>query len=96
MATFPLAARPVVLVYISRNVWVSPSGIFTKVHVDFIRAVVGLDRIIWAVDYPFLDLDGTRAFLDELDMDEAEMRQITHENAERLFKLPVSSSEELV
>lgn len=71
-----------------RNVWVAPSGIFHKAHFNFVREVVGLDRIVWAVDYPYLELEGTRAFLDELDLSESEMHQITHANAERLFHLP--------
>ncbi len=73
-----------------RNVWVAPSGIFHKAHFDFVREIVGLDRVIWAVDYPFIELDGTRDFLDELNLTEAEKRQVMHSNAERLFDLPAA------
>lgn len=71
-----------------RHVWVTPSGIFDKAHFNFVRTTVGLDRIVWSVDYPFLGLDGTRAFLGELALPEADLRAVTHTNAERLFSLP--------
>lgn len=70
------------------NVWVTPSGLFHRPHFEFIRDVVGLDRVIWSVDYPYLTLDGTRAFLDRLTLDNTEKHLITHANAEKLFKLP--------
>jgi Amidohydrolase len=46
-----------------RHVWVTPSGMFGLPHFEFIHKVIGADRIIWSVDYPFLTLDGTQEFL---------------------------------
>ncbi|MBB2748849.1 UNVERIFIED_ORG: putative TIM-barrel fold metal-dependent hydrolase [Microbispora rosea subsp. rosea] len=79
-------SRTITEVYRS-NVWVTPSGMFHRPQFDFVRAVVGLDRLVWSVDYPFLHLDGTREFLDELDITPEEREKITHLNAERLFGL---------
>ncbi|MEV4805621.1 amidohydrolase family protein [Nonomuraea sp. NPDC049421] len=69
------------------HVWVTPSGMYQRPQFDFVRAVVGLDRLIWSVDYPFLRLDGTREFIDGLGLTPDEREQITHRNAERLFGL---------
>ncbi|GAA3089295.1 amidohydrolase family protein [Nonomuraea salmonea] len=69
------------------HVWVTPSGMYQRPQFDFVRAVVGLDRVIWSVDYPFLRLDGTREFIDGLGLTPDEREQITHRNAERLFGL---------
>jgi uncharacterized protein len=44
------------------HVWVTPSGLFDLPHFQFIHTVIGADRIIWSVDYPYLTLDGTREF----------------------------------
>ncbi|WP_424748817.1 amidohydrolase family protein, partial [Mycobacterium sp.] len=41
----------------------------------------------WAVDYPYLSLDGTRKFLENLPITEDEAHKIAHRNAERLFNL---------
>ena len=46
-----------------------------------------IDRLIWAVDYPYLSLDGTRKFLESLPITEDEKHKIAHLNAERLFHL---------
>jgi len=56
-------------------------------HFEFIREVVGLDRLIWAVDYPYLTLDGTRKFLESLPITDDEAHKIAHGNAEELFHL---------
>jgi predicted TIM-barrel fold metal-dependent hydrolase len=69
------------------HIWVTPSGMFYEPHFDFIRAVVGIDRLIWAVDYPYLSLDGTRKFLENLPITEEEAHKVAHRNAERLFNL---------
>ena len=52
--------------YLERHVWVTPSGMFGLPHFEFIHEVIGADRIIWSVDYPFLTLDGTREFIEKL------------------------------
>ncbi len=69
------------------NVWITPSGMFHRAHFEFLRETIGLDRLIWSVDYPYLTLDGTRSFLDGLSLDSAEKHKITHGNAEKLFQL---------
>jgi predicted TIM-barrel fold metal-dependent hydrolase len=70
------------------HVWVTPSGMFDEPHVRFVRDTVGFDRLIWSTDYPYVSMDGTRSFLDRLSLTERERQQITHGNAETLFRLP--------
>lgn len=70
-----------------RHVWVTPSGIWGLPHFEFVHKVVGADRIIWSVDYPYLALDGTRAFLEELSVSHDDREKMTHLNAEKLFGL---------
>jgi predicted TIM-barrel fold metal-dependent hydrolase len=60
---------------------------FHRPQFDFVRTVIGLDRVIWSTDYPFVQLEGTQEFLDELDITPAERERITHGNAEHLFRL---------
>jgi hypothetical protein len=52
-----------------------------------VRDVVGVDRIIWSTDYPYVTMNGNRSFLDGLNLSEAERAQIMHGNAEKLFRL---------
>ena len=69
------------------HVWVTPSGMFYRPNFEFIRDVIGLDRLIWSVDYPYLSLDGTRKFLESLSLTEDQAHKIAHRNAEQLFGL---------
>jgi uncharacterized protein len=69
------------------HVWVTPSGLFDLPHFQFIHSVIGADRIIWSVDYPYLTLDGTREFLGELPISEEDREKIAHLNAEKLLSL---------
>jgi predicted TIM-barrel fold metal-dependent hydrolase len=70
-----------------RHVWVTPSGIGGLPHFEFVHQVVGADRIIWSVDYPYLALDGTRAFIEELPVSQEDREKMAHLNAEELFRL---------
>jgi Amidohydrolase/Major Facilitator Superfamily len=69
------------------HVWVTPSGLFDLLHFQFIHTVIGADRIIWSVDYPYLTLDGTREFLGKLPVSEQDREKIAHLNAEKLTLL---------
>jgi predicted TIM-barrel fold metal-dependent hydrolase len=70
-----------------RHVWVTPSGMFGLPHFEFIHKVIGADRIIWSVDYPFLTLNGTREFIGKLPVSEDDREKMAHLNAEKLFNL---------
>ena len=48
---------------------------------------VGVDRIMFSVDYPHGSMAEARAFLDKLPVSTADRERIAHGNAERLFKL---------
>ena len=49
--------------------------------------VMGADRILYAVDYPFLERNDARAFLENAPISPADKEKIAHGNAEKLFKL---------
>lgn len=70
-----------------RNMW------FCMIDEEFgigVRDLIGVDRIFWESDYPHSSCiwPGTQALVDELfeGVPEDEARQITYENAERIFK----------
>lgn len=79
-------SRTITEMYLN-HVWVTPSGLFDLPHFQFIHTVIGADRIIWSVDYPYLTLDGTREFLAKLPVSEQDREKIAHLNAEKLFNL---------
>jgi predicted TIM-barrel fold metal-dependent hydrolase len=48
---------------------------------------VGVDRIMFSVDYPYCAMEESRAFLQNLPVSDADRARIAHGNAERLLKL---------
>jgi uncharacterized protein len=73
--------------YFHSNVHITTSGIFTAPPLYLSLAVVGADRIMFSVDYPYSPNEAGRAFLDKLSLAPADFEKITHGNAERLLKL---------
>lgn len=70
-----------------QHVYVTPSGMMSLPQFEFIYKVVGADRILYSVDYPYLTLAGARRFLETLPVDQEDKEKIGHKNAERLFRL---------
>jgi predicted TIM-barrel fold metal-dependent hydrolase len=48
---------------------------------------VGVGRIMFSVDYPYISMTESRAFLQQLPVSAADLERIAHGNAERLFGL---------
>jgi predicted TIM-barrel fold metal-dependent hydrolase len=48
---------------------------------------VGVDRIMFSVDYPYGSMEEARSFLQHLPVSEADRERIAHGNAERLLKV---------
>lgn len=69
------------------HVYVTPSGMLNLPHFEFIHKVVGADRIIYAIDYPYLTMTGARTFLEQLNISQEDKEKIAHRNAERLLRL---------
>jgi predicted TIM-barrel fold metal-dependent hydrolase len=72
---------------LQQQVHVTTSGYFTKPPFDCARAVLGLDRLMYSVDYPFSPNGKGKEFLAALGLDEGELAGLTHLHAERLLKL---------
>jgi predicted TIM-barrel fold metal-dependent hydrolase len=73
--------------YFHENVYITTSGLFTAPPLYLALEVVGADRILFAVDYPYSSNEQGREFLDKLALSPADFEKITHRNAERLLGL---------
>jgi hypothetical protein len=73
--------------YVQRNVWVTTSGMFSLPPVLCSIAVLGVDRVLFSVDYPFAaNLDGRR-LLDALPLSPTDQAKVAGGNAARLLRL---------
>lgn len=77
--------------YFHEHFHVTTSGYFTTPPFLCALQVVGADRILYSVDYPFSPTQAGRRFLDSLPLNPADMRKIAHQNAERLLKIPAKA-----
>lgn len=77
--------------YFHSNVHITTSGLFTVPPFSLLLQVVGADRILFSVDYPYSSNERGRAFLDQVSLNPEDLEKITHRNAERLLKLTASA-----
>lgn len=73
--------------YFLQQVYVTPSGMFTLPPFLLTLQIMGADRIMYAVDYPFIAGDQARAFLETAPISPADKEKIAHGNAEKLLKI---------
>ena len=73
--------------YFRSNIHITTSGLFTAPPLYLTLQVIGADRVMFSVDYPYASNEGGRAFLDNLSLAPTDFEKITHLNAERLLKL---------
>ncbi|HEY2507691.1 MAG TPA: amidohydrolase family protein [Streptosporangiaceae bacterium] len=71
--------------YFRRNFMITTSGMNWHPALAFCLEVVGADNIMWAIDYPYQDTEGSVRFLDDAPMPLADKHKIFHGNAERVF-----------
>ncbi len=73
--------------YFHENFYITTSGYFTDPPLLCALMVLGADRILFSVDYPFSDNTTARAFLDRAPLSPADREKVAHGNAEQLLRL---------
>ena len=73
--------------YFCENFYLTTSGYFTMPPFLCMQQVVGIDRIMFSVDYPFSPNTLGRKFLDNLAVSPGDLEKIAHRNAEKLLRL---------
>jgi predicted TIM-barrel fold metal-dependent hydrolase len=73
--------------YVLRHMWVTTSGMFSMPPTLCALSVLGVDRVLFSVDYPFSPNVRGREFLDALPIAPADKVKVAGANAEHLLKL---------
>jgi 2,3-dihydroxybenzoate decarboxylase len=81
------AARKSVADYFRANFHVTTSGHFSTPALIDAVAELGVERVMFSVDYPFEDCSEAAAWFDKAEISEADRRKIGRTNALKLFKL---------
>jgi len=83
--TYPAARKFVD--YFAENFWITTSGNFrTQSLIDAVLEV-GADRILFATDWPFENIDHAADWFDTASISDADRRKIGRTNAQSLFRL---------
>jgi len=83
-------ARREIADYVRENFYVTTSGNFSTTALALTIAELGVDRVMFSVDWPFEEIAHAAAWFDALDISEADKRKIGRTNAARLLKLNVN------
>ena len=84
----PLRRKP--SEYIRQNVYVTSSGMAWEPALSFTQSVLGVDRVMYAMDYPYQYDPSEVASMDALDLSPDDKRRFFQSNAESVFGLASS------
>jgi 5-carboxyvanillate decarboxylase len=81
----PLKRRP--SDYLKDNVHVTTSGMAWEPPILYAQSVLGVDRVLYAMDYPYQFVLEEVKVTDQLPIAEADKKKLYQSNAERVFRL---------
>lgn len=81
---FPVFPQKSPLEYFRQNIWVASSGNFSPEAFACTRDVLGVERIVFASDFPYEEIGKTVDFVRSCSRSESEMEQYFHVNALKL------------
>jgi 2,3-dihydroxybenzoate decarboxylase len=73
--------------YFRSNIWVTTSGMQWAPAIQFCISVLGIERVMYAMDYPYQFVPEEVKVTDELPVSEADRKKLYQDNAERVFRL---------
>lgn len=74
--------------YLQRNFAVTTSGMADSDVLDYCIGKLGAENILFAIDYPYEDSKTAVEFLVRTPLDDRQRALVSHENAQRLFRVP--------
>jgi hypothetical protein len=77
--------------YFYQHFYVTPSGLFTLPPFLLTLQIMGAERIMYSVDYPYVPDEQARSFLEDAPLSPTDREKIAHLNAERVLKLAPAS-----
>lgn len=90
----PAADRPAELpsTYLRNNVYITTSGLFSQPALTAAIASLGIDHVLFAIDYPYERSEEAVEFLRTAPLDPADLARVASGNADRLLRLPTPTA----
>ena len=73
--------------YFRRNFVFTTSGVEDPLALDYSITRMGVDNVLWAIDYPYQPMKPAVDFLDGASLSETDRHKLYHRNAERIFHI---------
>jgi 5-carboxyvanillate decarboxylase len=73
--------------YFKSNIWVTTSGMQWAPAIQFAISVLGIERVMYAMDYPYQFVPDEVKVTDQLPIGDANRKRLYQDNAEKVFKL---------
>ncbi len=73
--------------YFKTNIWITTSGVGWEPAIKFCQDVLGPDRVIYAMDYPYQASGDELAAYDGFDISPEHKKMLMQTNAEHVFRL---------
>lgn len=73
--------------YIRENMWITTSGMAWEPPILYAQSVLGVDRVLYAMDYPYQFVPEEVKVTDQLPISDADKKKLYQTNAEQVFSL---------
>jgi 5-carboxyvanillate decarboxylase len=73
--------------YFQDNFVITNSGVEDNLALRYSIDKLGIDNVMWAIDYPYQPMEPAVKFIENFPCTEAEMHALCHGNAERVFHI---------
>ena len=73
--------------YVKENIWVTTSGMAWEPPILYCQQVLGMDRVLYAMDYPYQFVPEEVKVTDNLPISDADKKKLYQTNAEAVFGL---------
>lgn len=73
--------------YFKRNFVITTSGQESHLALDFSIKALGVDNVLWAIDYPYQPTTPAVEFMDSAQVSDEDREKLYHKNAERVFHI---------
>jgi len=74
--------------YFKNNIWITTSGVAWEPAIKFCMEVLGPERVLYAMDYPYQQSSDEVAAYDRMHLSPEHKKMLMEDNARRVFNLP--------
>jgi 5-carboxyvanillate decarboxylase len=75
-----------------RNFVITTSGVNSHSVLKYVIEVLGIDNVMWAIDYPYQAAPGSVEFMNTAPVSDEDREKLFHRNAERVFRIAAADA----